>query len=151
MKTILGIDNGLHGAMSFYDGNELLVYDMPTYKIDARLVLNSPRILEIMETHKPAMVFLEKTTPLPKVSGLTAYSMGNSEGFMIGLFTALRIPFTLVRPTNWKAAMQCPKDKDGARMRASQLFPAFAHNWDLKKHHDRAESALIALYGYRNT
>jgi hypothetical protein len=42
-----------------------------------------------------------------------------------------------------------PKAKDAARARASQLLPQAAHQWPLKKHDGRAESALIALYGAR--
>jgi hypothetical protein len=35
--------------------------------------------------------------------------------------------------------MQYPKDKDAARMRATQLLPAFRDNWLLKKHDGAAD------------
>lgn len=148
MPTILGLDNGLAGALSFYDGAELLVYDMPTFKTD-RPQLDLLRLADIIRINKPDHAYIEKLTPLPKISGLTAFSMGNSEGAVIATLTALQVPFTLVRPADWKKAMQCPKDKDGARMRACQLLPQFSHNWDRKKDDGRAESAIIALYGYK--
>lgn len=44
--------------------------------------------------------------------------------------------------------MQCPAEKDGSRMRASQLLPGFASNWDRKKDDGRAEASMIALYGF---
>lgn len=148
MKTILGVDNGLLGALSFYNKDELIIYDMPVFEISGRKKLDVQKILNLLNYDRPDHCFIEQLTPMPKISGLTAFSMGHSEGVFIGLLSALEIPVTLIRPKDWKGKMQCPADKDGARMRASQLLPQFAHNWPLKKHDGRAESALIALYGY---
>lgn len=147
MKTILGIDNGLHGALSFYDGAELLIYDMPTYGTD-RPALDLIRLADIIRINKPDHAYIEKLTPLPKISGLTAFSMGHSEGAVIATLTALQIPFTMTRPMEWKKVMQCPAEKDAARKRASELLPTHAHNWTRKKDDGRAESSLISLYGY---
>jgi len=146
--NILGIDNGLLGALSTYNGEELMVYDMPTYKIGKRNHINISELAKLILNDRPDHAFIEKLTPLPKISGLTAFSMGHSEGLVLGLLTAYNIPYTLVRPAEWKKIMRCPKDKDAARMRASQLLPAFTDNWPLKKHDGRAESALIAYYGW---
>jgi hypothetical protein len=57
------------------------------------------------------------------------------------------VPITIVHPRTWKRALGVPREKDGARARASQLLPAHAHLWPLKKHDGRAEAALIATYG----
>ena len=148
MKTILGIDNGLSGALSFYDGQELLIYDIPVFQGEKRQSLDLQEIKRIILNDRPAHCYIEKLTPMPKISGLTAFSMGHSEGVMHGILSAFNIPFTFIRPAEWKKAMQCPADKDAARKRASELLPRFSHNWPLKKHDGRAESALIALYGF---
>ena len=148
MKTILGIDNGVSGALSFYDGTELIIYDMPTFKVKKRNVIDVHGVHKIISSYKVDHCVVEKLTPMPRVSGLASFGMGLSEGITLGILASLSIPYTFVRPTQWKKAMQCPKDKDAARMRATQLLPQFAHNWDLKKHDGRAESALIALYGF---
>lgn len=145
--NILGIDNGLKGALAFYDGSENLVYDMPTYGME-RPAIDIIRLCDIIRLNKPDHAYIEKLTPMPKISGLTAFSMGHSEGIMEACLNALQVPYTLVRSSAWKKAMSCPADKDAARMRASQLLPQFAHNWDLKKHDGRAEASLIALYGW---
>jgi crossover junction endodeoxyribonuclease RuvC len=145
--NILGIDNGLSGALAFYDGMELLIHDMPNFEINKRKALDVQEIKKIILNNRPTHCFIEQLTPMPKISGLTAFSMGHSEGVFMGILGAYNIPFTLVRPAVWKKAMQCPADKDGARMRANQLLPQFKDNWPLKKHDGRAESALIALYG----
>jgi len=149
--TILGIDNGLKGCLAFYDGKELMLYDMPVVSIKDRSVLDIHQIIHRLKMDVPSHVFIEKTTPMPKVSGLTGYSMGHSEGIFEGILAALEIPYTLIRPAIWKKTMGCPADKDAARMRASQLLPSQSHQWPLKKHDGRAESALIALYGFNKT
>lgn len=147
-KTILGIDNGLSGALSFYDGEELLIYDMPVIKIGKRNHYDLHGILKIIRTYDINHCYIEKLTPLPKIGGLQSFSMGYGEGLILGTLSSLMIPYTTIRPAQWKKEMSCPKEKNAARMRATQLFPQFSHNWDLKKHDGRAESALIALYGY---
>lgn len=150
METILGLDNGLSGALAFYNVEEIMIYDMPVFEIKRRKEIDVQKLKEIILNDRPAHCFIEKLTPLPKISGLTAFSMGHSEGLITGILSGYNVPFTFVRPKDWKSKMACPKDKDGARMRASQLMPEFAHNWPLKKHDGRAEAALIALYGYRS-
>jgi len=104
-KNILGVDNGMLGCLSFYDGTELLCYRMPVFEIDKRKHLNVQEIKRIIETQKPDHCYVEKTTPLPKCGGLQSYSMGHSEGVFVGLLTALGVPFTLVRPNVWKKEM----------------------------------------------
>lgn len=147
MKTILGIDNGLSGCLAFYNQAELMIYDMPVFEGD-RKSLDLIRIREIIRLDPPEHCFVEKLTPMPKVSGLSGFSMGHSEGAILGILSCLEIPYTLVRPNVWKKFFNCPAEKDAARSRASALLPQFAHNWPLKKHDGRAEAALIALYGY---
>lgn len=147
---ILGIDPGIHGALAYYDGTELLIWDMPIFKKESGgNDLDIHRLKEIIFSAGAEHCILEKTTPLPGIGGKSAYSMGKSEGAIIGILASLNIPYTLVRPAQWKKAMDCPADKGLARQRASQLLPKFAHNWDRKKDDGRAESALLALFGYR--
>lgn len=148
MKTILGIDNGVSGALSFYNKEELIIHDMPVFKIKKRNVINVAGLLDILKSDTIDHCYIEKLTPF-KGGALQMFSMGHSEGLVVGLISALEIPYTFVRPNDWKKAMQCPKDKDAARMRATQLLPEFSHNWPLKKHDGRAEASLIALYGHK--
>lgn len=149
MKTTLGIDLGLTGALAYWDGRELLISDMPVFEIKKRKALDIQKLKSIILENRPDHAVVEKLTPLPKVGGLQSFSMGHSEGLVLGLLAAYNIPYTLVRPAQWKADMKCPKDKDAARRRASELLPQFSHNWDLKKHDGRAEASLLALWGLK--
>ena len=58
-------------------------------------------------------------------------------------------PALLVTPQRWKGHFGLDSNKDASRARASELLPAHAHLWPLKKHDGRAEAALLALYGHR--
>lgn len=145
-KTILGIDNGLSGCLAFYDEAELMLYDMPVFEGD-RKSLDLQRIKSTIELQAPDLAYIEKLTPMPKVSGLTGFSMGHSEGAIRGILTCMNIPYVMVRPAVWKKFFNCPAEKDQARAKASELLPQFSHNWPLKRHDGRAEAGLIALYG----
>lgn len=149
IKTILGIDVGMNGALAFYDGTELIIYDMPTFERNKTNRVNALEVSRIIELQKPDHAFIEQVNAFG-MGATSAYNFGWSCGIIEGVIASLKVPFTYVTPQKWKKVMDCPKDKNSARMRASQLLPEHAHNWDLKKHDGRAEAALIALYGYQN-
>lgn len=148
---ILGIDPGLSGALSFYNGDELLIYDIPTFQIDRngkkKNQIDLLRFQHILKLNKPDHCFLENINAMPGQGVSSMFQMGRGFGQIEASVLGCGIPMTYIAPQVWKKALAVPKDKDAARQRASQLLPAFAHNWDLKKHHGRAEASLIALYG----
>lgn len=149
MKNILGVDIGMSGALSFYDGAELICYSMPVYEVTGGNELDILRISDIIRTNAPTEAYIEKALLMP-INGKKSYQkLGEAEGAFKGILCALKIPYTIVRPQEWKKHMQCPAEKDGARMRASQLFPEWAHYWDKKTLDGVAEAAMISLYGYK--
>lgn len=159
MKTIIGIDPGMNGAISLYDGTELLVWDMPTYEITKnggkRKKVNIAGLNEILTTCMTmsiiSMVYIEQVSAQPGNGAASAFTYGFGAGVLEAVVQCNKLPFTYVLPQVWKKALSVPKDKDAARQRASQLLPDFSHNWPLKKHDGRAESALIALYGWNKS
>lgn len=150
MKEILGIDVGMSGALSFYNGKSLETYDMPTVKRNKTNRIDAIQLFEIINSHAVDHAFIEQVNAF-NMGRTSAYNFGYGCGVIEGIICALKIPHTFITPQQWKKAMSCPRDKDGARARASQLLPEHAHIWPLKKHDGRAESALIALYGFQNT
>lgn len=146
-EVILGVDVGMNGALSFYDGEELIIYDMPTFKRNKTNRLDCHELNRIFEMNRVDHAYIEQVNAFG-MGATSAYNFGWSCGVIEAIVSCYLIPFTYVTPQVWKKEMQCPKDKDSSRMRASQLLPQFSHNWDLKKHDGRAESALIALFGY---
>lgn len=149
-----GLDPGLDGALAVFDGYlRLEVADMPTLiasksgkrEVDPHALAD---LLRPSSPLRPAHMFLERVASSPQQGVSSAFSFGRSYGIVIGILAALEIPFTAVMPTVWKKATGTPAEKDGAVSRASQLMPTCRHLWPLKKHHGRAESFLIAWYGY---
>ena len=148
MKTSLGIDVGMNGALSFYDGNELIIYDMPVFERNKTKRVHAIRLADIILLNNPDFAYIEQVNAFG-MGATSAYNFGWSCGLIEGVVSSCKVPLSYVTPQVWKKEMQCPKDKDASRMRASQLLPQFSHNWDLKKHDGRAEASLIALYGFR--
>lgn len=151
MKTILGIDPGLSGALAFLDDNELLIFDIPTLEITRngkkKRQINLSALLSILETNKADHAFLESVNAMPGQGVSSMFQMGRGFGQIEMALMAAKLPVTYVTPQVWKKHYGLSKDKDASRQRASQLMPQWANNWDLKKHDGRAESALISLWG----
>jgi len=147
LNNILGVDVGMSGALSFYDGDELMIYDMPTFPRNKTKRVDCHTLFKIISDNKPDHAYVEQVNAF-SMGATGAYNFGWSCGVIEAVLASCGIPFTYVTPQVWKKEMACPKDKDASRMRASQLFPQFTHNWERKKDDGRAESALIALFGY---
>jgi len=154
VKRVIGIDVGLSGAIAVL-GEVNKVYDMPVHEVRVnskmRKRIDIRQLLSLLRTLYPAdHVFIEKVNAMPKEGAAGAFTFGFGCGVVETCVVAAGIPYTYVTPMKWKKAMNCPKEKDAARMRASQLLPDMAEYWKLKKHDGRAEAALIALYGQQN-
>jgi len=81
----------------------------------------------------------------PQMGVKSAFSFGNSYGFVTGLLVAHRIPFELFTPTKWQTAMKCRTggDKNITKAAAQRLFP------DVKMIHAIADAYLIAEHARR--
>jgi crossover junction endodeoxyribonuclease RuvC len=149
---ILGIDPGLSGALAFMDDNKLSVFDIPTFEITRngkkKRQIDLQILLGILEERNFDLehAYLENVGAMPGQGVSSMFQMGRGYGQIEMGLAAAGIPVTYITPQVWKKALAVPKDKDGARQRASQLMPQHADNWPLKKHDGRAEAALIALY-----
>jgi len=152
MRTILGIDPGAGGALSFYDGEELILFDMPVYEIakgkTKRKRVDFAMLCKIIMEQKPDHAYVELVSAQFGNGAASAFSFGCAVTCVDNALIVCKVPVTYITPQTWKKTMACPADKDAARLRASQLMPNHAHNWDRKKDDGRAESALIAYYGF---
>lgn len=149
---ILGIDPGLSGALAFWDHDGgLQVFDVPTVKARSRGRevdwSEAARIVDAAGHIEHAII--ESAAAMPKQGVSSMFKFGFVCGGLRALVAAHFIPVTYVTPKKWKSALSVPKAKDGARARASELFPAYSHLWQRVKDDGRAESALIALWGAR--
>lgn len=154
MRTaILGIDPGLSGALALYDvDGSLEVIDIPTLQLKKRIIdeYALARIIDDWSV-RTREVWLEQVGVRPGEGAVGAFSFGRGYGLIRGLCAASFLSIIDVTPATWKRSLNVSGDKDASRAKASSLFPRHAGYWPLKKHDGRAEAALIALHGMRQS
>jgi len=161
---IVGIDPGISGAIGVLGENCSLVevFDMPTVlanKSSNRQMVNAYELAKRLRTHvvnAPAGVVavVENVQAMPSIPGVngerrgmgsaSAFAFGKSYGIIVGALAALGVSLELVAPSRWKGYFQLTRDKDQARELAQRLWPQA--ELGLKRHHNRAESLLIARW-----
>jgi crossover junction endodeoxyribonuclease RuvC len=153
----LGVDPGLSGALALYDPvtDFLRVEDIPTFmltrngknkrEIDVQGLVG---IVGEMSVSLPT-VWIENSTPMPEQGAASVFAFGKAFGILLGVLGAHRLVVERIAPVKWKRALAVPRDKDGARARASVLLPRHSGTWKRVKDDGRAEASLIAYYGAR--
>ena len=157
MSRYLAIDPGVDGAIALWipDAARLVVYDMPTLlrkgskKRDVDGVSLAHTFDALRGFGDVTLALIERAGTRPNESRASAHTNGRNWGVAFGVLCAQLVPTEIVTPAKWKAAMKLTADKDYSRTVATALLPEHAHNWPLKKHHDRAEASLLAVYGER--
>lgn len=155
---VIGIDPGLKGAIARLDttAGTLDVQDVPTFELKRNNKTKREidyhslaRLVDDMAKEAGTRIVIELVGAMPGQGVSSMFAFGKAFGVLIGVSAATFCPIEFVTPAVWKKAMGVTASKDGARARASMLFPQQAHLWARVKDDGRAESALIALYGSR--
>jgi crossover junction endodeoxyribonuclease RuvC len=152
---ICAIDPGLSGALAILDADGILValHDTPTLTLKVargtRHTYDVPGMCALLAPYAGAglHVLVEESQPMPGQGTRSMFTCGYGYGLWLGILAALGLPYTPIRPAVWKKACGLGKDKETARLRAQQLFPAA--DLRLRKHHGRSEALLLAWYGQR--
>lgn len=163
---IIGIDPGCTGALValLSDGRILDTLLMPTIKVGTKSRVNGAAVAAWLKTQLDyahfneleAHAYLEQVNAMPSgapggkrsMGTASAFTFGHAAGLVEGVVTGAGIPLTLVTPQAWKKkAGLIGQDKDAARSRAIQLYPA-CRLLDLKgKGQAIADAILIARHG----
>jgi hypothetical protein len=141
---ILGIDPGASGAISFYFPNypdRISVEDTPVVAGEVDGAALARRIAQM----GPTLAIIEQVGAMPKQGVSSTFKFGVAYGVARGVVASLAIPTHMVTPAVWKRHFKLDADKERARALAIRLWPA-CPNFERKKHHGRAEAALIARY-----
>lgn len=151
---VVGIDPGVHGALALTDGQRVKVVDMPSFilkrgrgnktEVDPYGLADALRAFGAVTA-----AFLEQVGAMPKQGVSSTFQFGRAAGMAESTIATLGLPLTKVPPGTWMKAMGVRGGKDGSRARANELLPADAAYFRYAKDHNRAEAALIALYGHR--
>lgn len=153
---IVGVDVGISGAVAFLeaDGSFGSVYDMPTMPSGRgkRQQVNPAALAQLLRERLdgvlgPHSVIVERVATMPRQGVASQGSLMCSFGIVQGVLAGLKLPCELVTPQMWKKAFSLGADKDVSRSVAQRLYPMAPLG--RKKDHGRAESLLIARYGWQ--
>jgi crossover junction endodeoxyribonuclease RuvC len=154
--VILGIDPGIRGGLAVVNadaGVGVLIdaIDIPVIGTGAKERVDAIAVRDWIARHRPDLALIERAQALPKQGSSSGFKYGRATGALETAIILCAVPIEIVEPTAWKKHFRLPgKDKEAARQRALELFPAAHALLARKKDHGRAEAALIALYGHRN-
>lgn len=149
----IGIDPGLTGAIAILkDGKYFDVTDMPIaikggsgkvkYEVSPAAIVNYLRF-KIAPSEAHAAI-IERVNSMPGQGAATVFSLGDSFGCARAALAAFGTSYADVTPTVWKKHFGLSSDKEQSRALAIKYFPTAELH--LKKHHDRSEALLMALY-----
>jgi crossover junction endodeoxyribonuclease RuvC len=158
--VFVGIDPGASGAVAVYQPapeqaqEQLLVVDMPVFLIkrgtrEVRHV-DPAGLASILGNYAGLDVhaFVEKVGAMPGQGVSSMFAFGRAAGVIEGVLAGLHIRYDLVSPQLWQREVRVTGGKDGARQRASQLFPKHADLFARVKDDGRADAALMAYFGF---
>jgi crossover junction endodeoxyribonuclease RuvC len=164
-KIYIGIDPGVTGAAAFLTDGHAYVRDLPVLSVPNQSrresVIDASTLWDWFGEAETTFecpsagvtVVLEKTQAVRGGNGLntqakTAFSMGQSRGIIVAVTAIQGYGRIDVTPQRWKkhfSLIGC--DKDASRTLAVERFPALRDVLKHKKHHNRAEALLLALWG----
>jgi crossover junction endodeoxyribonuclease RuvC len=145
-----GIDPGASGAIVLLqDGSPTKWMLMPTYKIGSATRVNAAEIYCFLNQHEPVThIYVEQVGAMPGQGVSSMFNFGHSCGTIMGVIGALNCPYTLIHPNVWKRQIGIiGEGKDGARIKAMQMWPEWKELNKKIKGQALADAALIALAG----
>ena len=153
--NLLGVDPGVRGGLAIIaiDVNGAAprlvdTIDIPVAGVGAKERVDVLAIRDWIVQHAPQHALIERAQAMPKQGASSGFKYGCAVGAIEAVVACCAIPLTIVEPSIWKKFHALRGgDKEAGRQRALQLFPAAHALLALKKHHGRAEAALIALAG----
>ena len=141
------VDPGsVHAAVAvFHDSVPVFVDDIRT----VNGMLDATAFAHALEDMKVERVVVENVHAMPLQGLSSTFKFGMGVGIIHGVAGALRLPMTLVTPSQWKAyySLKGP-DKEAARQLAIRRWPEHNRHLDRKKDADRAEALLIGEWYY---
>lgn len=144
---LIGIDPGVSGAVSAItsDGNLIGLWDLTPDPADVYRAILAATGGDSSE----CFAIVEQQQAMPKQGVSSSCLIGKNYGIVLGVLATLEVPYRIVSPAKWKAAMGCRgKDKALSLTIARRTWPSAELH--LKRHHNRAEGLLLAEWGRRN-
>lgn len=154
---VMGVDPGAKGAIATLDPDALTMRldSMPTRQFQRKsgrsvTQIEPVELARLVALHDPDLAILEEVGTRPDEGAVSAFSFGQTFGTIRTVLELAGLDLVLVPPARWKRETKTPADKDGAVAWADRLFPLCKGLWRGPRgglQHDRAEAAIMALYG----
>jgi crossover junction endodeoxyribonuclease RuvC len=157
MTRYLGIDPGLSGALAIVEpinGVPVLIdaIDMPSTGTGAKARVDIIAAAQWIAKRAPSTAYVERAQAYPGQGASSGFSYGRAVGAIEAVVALCSIPLILVEASAWKKQLRLPgKDKEAARQKALQLFPAQHVLLARKRDHGRAEAALLVVASLERT
>jgi hypothetical protein len=146
---LIAVDPGQENGVAILDRHANLIFATEIEPIGegARKRLPLAGLVLLVRQYNVTHAVVEDISAMPKQGISSAFRFGRATGSFEGVLSALEIPTVFIRPATWKKPLGVAgATKEGARALAIQRWPAAAHFFQLKKHHNRAEAALLGAY-----
>jgi Holliday junction resolvasome RuvABC endonuclease subunit len=141
-RPVLGVDPGLVGGLALLYEDYVHAIDIPV--VDGEVDVDA--IVLVLRNVRPRLAVIEAVHSMPKQGVSSSFKFGQAYGALRGAVAACGIPHRLVTPQKWKKHFGLGPDKEKARALAIQTWPGVGC-FSRKRDKDRAEAALLALYG----
>lgn len=159
---VLGFDPGaVSGAWAAIKGGQLIaLHELPVSGVGTNRMVDAVILADQLsqmlgrEVDGPlrgqVCAYVERVNAFRGQGISSAFRFGRGVGIIDGVIGGLNIRVDYPTPAEWKRYFRIPADKEAARQLAIRLFPDIAHlAFRRKADVDKAEAALIALFGYR--
>jgi len=151
---VLGIDPGLNGGLAIVasspSGLRLVeAIDVPTHGENAKRRVHVAAALDFIQRHGPERAVIERAQAMPDQGASSGFIYGRAVGALEACAEGFGVRLIVIEASAWKKYHRLPggnASKEASRQRAIMTFPG-ARCFDRKKDHNRAEAALIAVYG----
>jgi len=150
----VGIDPGVNGAVSILrsNGTPLASFEVPVLMDKHKRSINVRALVTKLRNYtgvSSALCCIERVHAMPKQGVSSTFSFGRSFGQLEAIAYAMDWSVLSVRPKEWQQMFlrfaSGSDTKEKSRQVATNLFPNV--DLSLKKHHNKADSLLIAEYG----
>src|SRR4249920_774998 len=120
----------------WHDHNPVFVDDLRT----VNGMIDSTAFAHALEDMRVERLVVENVHAMPKQGVSSTFKFGMGVGIIHGVAGALRLPLTLVPPTQWKSFHCLPpgSNKEASRQLAIRNWPGHNQHLDRKKDADRA-------------
>jgi len=149
---ICGVDPGLAGAAAIIAANdgampELIdAIDLPLAGVAAKTRIDMLALRAWIETHTPDCAVIERAGSMPRQGVASTFKFGRATGAIEATVALCGVPMSVVEASVWTRRFGLyGTEKEASRLLAIQKFPASHALFNLRRHHNRAEAALIAL------